>query len=1132
MASTFYIDTNRQNSTHKTKDFNNQWTYKLADAIQIPEGTEIGIEQVFIHKQGISGSTIEIIEDIDETLWMSYYVSDNPHFVPKTAAGKYSRSADITKDRAYIPSFAPFGPLQNNPQNNLFQGGDDAIDPAYSKAYPDGSEVPAQVMEAVVSFNNGAGYFNHPTPSQRVAMFEDDTEGNPRLAGSEFNQLNDPYLMGYSENPMMAIFVDGDDTYQTGPGDLTFGAEIATEVGDTTLPDPRLKPFVNSVDIHIPKGVYSIGEIADIIENQINGKYVNIKNDDYYTDDIMDRQNKRTFDGNINESNIYVRAEAFDRCGGFDAVDGGVLGGSLPDENDGSGENNGAPSQRLRDVLSSANAYFATAGAPGGPRGPNVAEYNNTTGPKRENPNMYPNRNPSGSVQIGSPFNDRYSMPYYPPDLLSTVDFIDSNGASQQAQFPTMLLAYNKFRVGSNYYNQTDTDLLPLYRQWCKGRHPRLPSKKHLLYVPVHHFNQMIKLYKYNDAASPSDKPGTARAGQNSYLVQTGNWTVNSKRQYRYGIQTRMMNFSPSVCDSNGQDQGANTAVIGLHCFNKTNSQADIVIAGNPVVANSNVVIAVSPTNYQYDVFKQGYFVGTPDFSLSYDDTSSSYSIKGLHQSKRIPSSDFRGNPMTNEGQEVVYVRRTAEQFRERMTAPGRSIAREASASQAYRDSFARGGGAAGFQRKVENCLNNNEDRLGGVAIYNWAYQTALKFGDVNPKTHRTPDGNGNMVKTFDEQYQYLWKYEDYFSSKKLAMEAWETTIWAKLGFSYDNLQNSDSWETAPYYDMPVGEFSNFVDRGADATTMAQQIAANFYKETRSNMFFANEDFIVYGKTTKGDVGVDSIPTISTTFNNSLYQYTPDPSKAEDPTKNTALHTIVRTYNNTNISTPNSVSLGGNNLPRSSWYATYQNDKLISTNQFMTHGLLATTPTPGYKDPAGPDSRGATDGDVEKAYPNAFATDFSYENSMYNGKTRTPILTSSKSILAGGLPKLSSQGYYLITSDLVDGFQDDVKQGAPLPLMGIVPISNLSNQDFISAQNDITHITQQAKTINSITVKILNPDLTAPKLLENSSVIFRITMPLPQNTKQQSNQTSNKEIKGNSQQPKPNDDKTKSGAVP
>ena len=54
---------------------------------------------------------------------------------------------------------------------------------------------------------------------------------------------------------------------------------------------------------------------------------------------------------------------------------------------------------------------------------------------------------------------------------------------------------------------------------------------------------------------------------------------------------------------------------------------------------------------------------------------------------------------------------------------------------------------------------------------------------------------------------------------------------------------------------------------------------------------------------------------------------------------------------------------------------------------------------------------------------------------MYISKARIPVLSSSKQIVATKLPKISREGYYIITSDLVDFNQDEIKQGQPLPML-------------------------------------------------------------------------------------------------
>ena len=85
--------------------------------------------------------------------------------------------------------------------------------------------------------------------------------------------------------------------------------------------------------------------------------------------------------------------------------------------------------------------------------------------------------------------------------------------------------------------------------------------------------------------------------------------------------------------------------------------------------------------------------------------------------------------------------------------------------------------------------------------------------------------------------------------------------------------------------------------------------------------------------------------------------------------------------------------------------------------------------------------------------------------------------------------------YYLITTDLCDNYKDNVKKGDVLPLIGVVPKTSLSNQDFITAENQIVQILSQDKVINKFNIKILNPDLTAPTLEENSSIILKLTLP-------------------------------------
>tara|TARA_R110002020_G_scaffold131362_1_gene293719 strand:- start:1227 stop:3425 length:2199 start_codon:yes stop_codon:yes gene_type:complete len=119
-----------------------------------------------------------------------------------------------------------------------------------------------------------------------------------------------------------------------------------------------------------------------------------------------------------------------------------------------------------------------------------------------------------------------------------------------------------------------------------------------------------------------------------------------------------------------------------------------------------------------------------------------------------------------------------------------------------------------------------------------------------------------------------------------------------------------------------------------------------------------------------------------------------------------------------------------------------------------------------------------------------------YINSLLTTTAMIPIVIDSVGgIIADKLPRLSKHGYYLITSDILDNFKDNVKKGDVLPLLGVVPKSSESNQDYITANNQIIQVLSQDKVLNKIKIKVLNPDLTNPHLGNSSSVLMKITMP-------------------------------------
>lgn len=371
-------------------------------------------------------------------------------------------------------------------------------------------------------------------------------------------------------------------------------------------------------------------------------------------------------------------------------------------------------------------------------------------------------------------------------------------------------------------------------------------------------------------------------------------------------------------------------------------------------------------------------FIGTSNFKFSYDSVNNGYSIAGLHEQVKAPSHNRTGISVAQSGNTIIGVKKV-----------NRNISVNLGSA---RD-------------KIKGCFDAPETRTSGVMIFNWAYSTAVKESDID-LSFMADDGtiDNTCPLTWSSSTQpvnskkLLYHFRDFFSTEEKARIAWKKTIWGRLGFSYDDIANYDSYREYTIWDktQKVREFGFTTDALLDNTIM---------------------------------------PTISSEYSN---------------------------WNS---------HLGGDGL----------DNNVPTFKGVQTYGLFGSN-TPQSLLPMGnPNGSGA--------YEN-------FTNSLYSGSAYYPITTSNvNGYTASLLPTLSTQSYFIITADICDNFKDNVKKGDVLPILGIVPKSNLSNQDFIASENQIVQVIRDAKVINKIKIKILNPDLTAPDLGEFSSVILKITLP-------------------------------------
>ena len=389
------------------------------------------------------------------------------------------------------------------------------------------------------------------------------------------------------------------------------------------------------------------------------------------------------------------------------------------------------------------------------------------------------------------------------------------------------------------------------------------------------------------------------------------------------------------------------------------NTSGSSTFIGTQHTADENLT-ASEYWNYRNDYIdsKRTRRIGTTNFSLKYDSEKNGFSINGLHNVMRSPSHDRFGGKTASAGQPVINFKKCRRgAFRQIDITTGTAEVKEK-----RKEDIA----------TIIGNLNIPETRDMGISITNFSTKYSTTEG-VRTNNVITPDSG---------------RFQDWFTTKDEAKEQWKKTIWYKMGFTYEQL-NEPNIKTPQY--------------------------------TRG---FAE----IYGFTTNAPLTNDIIPTISS-LNNPLEFNAPDAAK-------------------------NAPEIAGL--------------QIFNSN---------TNPMP-FSD--------ITEGTVQGCYA----------NSVYSEAVMVPTIISDVGGVVGArLPTLSTHPYYLITSDICDNYKDNVRKGDVLPLLGVVPKSSLSNQDFITSENDIVQVLSQDKVINKIHLKILNPDLTAPELDENSSVVLKIVVP-------------------------------------
>ena len=222
----------------------------------------------------------------------------------------------------------------------------------------------------------------------------------------------------------------------------------------------------------------------------------------------------------------------------------------------------------------------------------------------------------------------------------------------------------------------------------------------------------------------------------------------------------------------------------------------------------------------------------------------------------------------------------------------------------------------------------------------------------------------------------------------------------------------------------------------------------NFEKNRYYNRPFADEP-VLPGTTTGGDFDIATASSISGTYNNTIALTKPEGAA-------TSQNIAPRLYDNTTQNIP--FREAGNQL---AYLSNTLQANITSDNENVN---------------------------------NVFA----YFSSFWRKCSGTIVLGGGKPIRALQLPRLAEQGYYLITSNVLDQHEDSVKGSKNMPLLGIAPLSGTATNDFLNTAEPLVHILNQDKIVNSIKFKVLYPNLKNPDIDENSSILLKIIRPIQQ----------------------------------
>ena len=191
-------------------------------------------------------------------------------------------------------------------------------------------------------------------------------------------------------------------------------------------------------------------------------------------------------------------------------------------------------------------------------------------------------------------------------------------------------------------------------------------------------------------------------------------------------------------------------------------------------LSDGNDATDPSSSGNNYNNLTFGVGVGTTEFELSYSQEVGAFQMEYLHTPRFIPTFDKFGTKMSNPGQECGFIKRPV---------------RNGLAGKGYY------GNHGGLRPNIYSTFSQPMTSTTGIMVMNWAYSTAKRLGTKPNIIGQNDTQRAKYSQTEIDGVDKFRTYREWFDNDNEAKKAWETTLWYRLGFSYDDIQNPTNFK-------------------------------------------------------------------------------------------------------------------------------------------------------------------------------------------------------------------------------------------------------------------------------------------------------------------------------------------------